>query len=395
MLHFFQYRWKMSFRALYIALSICWIASSCSNDNGAPKTRIEITHNLGSGVVYLDELLVKERKSIDSVSLIAGSSAVFLLSTEEEGFYVLRDLQGRNIVLCLAPREEVQIDWNSGSDSPIVVSGSPGSELLQEYFSLKRKDEQRIDSLGQVFRDSRSLPDFPEIRNRLDSNYYAIMASHRKKVMELIIENDTSIVSLFMLNQRIGQEVLFDEQYSFELMEQLDETLFSRFPENNHVKEHHHRVSIERQNRYNQEQALSRLKAGMQAPGIQMRDIEGRDWSFDKLTDRPTLLHFWAASDGPSRKENRALRSLHKTHKEVEFVSVSMDNSPEAWRAAVTLDGFDWTNVSELLGMDSPAGQIYLPEKKLPCYCLIDRDRRIVFRVFSIAEADSLLTSIK
>jgi len=72
-----------------------------------------------------------------------------------------------------------------------------------------------------------------------------------------------------------------------------------------------------------------------------------------------------------------------------------MDTQREAWLAAVALDGLEWTQVSELLGMESPAAIKYLPEKSLPVYVLIDSRGKIVSRVQDLETLRTALEDLK
>lgn len=364
------------------------LSSACGRPDRPAGTVVAIEDaEAHSGKVYIEELLVREIRTVDSVMLSKDASTVVDVPLDVPGFYLLRFEDGQVFTLFLEPGEKVSLRTiNEQGYQGYEVQGSPGSEILMEYFLRRSLDEQVLDSLGKVFRESRSDPDFVNIRAILDSQYYALLEQHREWAFRFILDHDTSLVSLFILNQRFGAGPVFTEEDAFGLMERLDSVLYTRFPENIHARDHHQRVNTRRREIFELELALERLAPGKPAPDLTMRDPEGREWKLGKFAGQPVLLHFWASTDALSRRDNRQLPALVAQHPWLMTVSVSMDVQREAWKAAVALDALEWTQVSELLGMDGPAARKYLPEKELPYYCLIDARGKLVFRTEDISE---------
>ncbi|MBE0641667.1 MAG: hypothetical protein IH599_06490, partial [Bacteroidales bacterium] len=324
---------------------------ACVPSDDTPGTEIIIQDKKATGgIVLLEELLVREVRTIDSLTLSPGVQASFHLSHSLPGFYLLRYGDGTVLTLFIRPGEEVHVERiHDESSYGYNVKGSPGSEVLREYFLRRSADEQVMDSLGRVFRDSRATDDFYIIREKLDSQYFALRESHREWVFRYIMDNDTSLVSLFLLNQRFGREPVYTLEDAFGLMEHLDSMLFGRYPDNVHALDHHKRVDARRRAIYEMELTLEKLMPGKPAPELMMRDITDQEWRLGQMSGQPVLLHFWASTDALSRRDNRQLPSLIDKHPWLVPVSVSMDRQQEAWKAAVKLDALSWTQVSELL----------------------------------------------
>ncbi|HRZ77955.1 MAG TPA: TlpA disulfide reductase family protein, partial [Bacteroidales bacterium] len=348
------------------------------------------------GLIILEELRVRELLPLDSQPPGPDARASFAPDPASPGFYLLRFSDGGVVSLLLSPGEQTLVTRHGkGGQWTYDVQGSPGSSLLREYFYHRADDEAILDSLGQVFRDSRSLTDFVRIREQLDSQYTLLLEGHRQWVFRFIMDHDTSLAGLFLLNQRFGNGPVFSEEDAFGLMEHLDTLLYARYKGNLHVLDHRRRVSAFRRSRFALDLAMQRLAPGRPAPALSLRDASDQDWRLSSLAGQPILLHFWASGDARSRRDNRELPSLLRTHPQVQPVSVSMDTQREAWLAAVALDGLEWTQVSELLGMESPAAIKYLPEKSLPVYVLIDSRGKIVSRVQDLETLRTALEDLK
>ncbi|MDR2147748.1 MAG: thioredoxin family protein [Tannerella sp.] len=86
-------------------------------------------------------------------------------------------------------------------------------------------------------------------------------------------------------------------------------------------------------------------RLGDSAPEIRLTDSDS-DISFANHASRYTLLHFWAAYDGNSRKENVLLWNHLKKRNlpQIKMVSVSMDSSESVFAETIKIDGLESTN---------------------------------------------------
>jgi hypothetical protein len=96
---------------------------------------------------------------------------------------------------------------------------------------------------------------------------------------------------------------------------------------------------------------------GDRAPEIELTGV-GSNISFVNNSSRYTLLHFWAAYDGNSRKQNILLWNYlkMKNSPHIKMLSVSMDSPKSVFEGTIKTDGLNSTNqMNEWQGKDSEA----------------------------------------
>ena len=130
-----------------------------------------------------------------------------------------------------------------------------------------------------------------------------------------------------------------------------------------------------------------KLIEGEVAPNFTLTKPDGNTFTVHGLPAKWKVLHFWAAQQGSSRRDNSDLVKFYLQYrpKGLEIISVALDESAAMWKQAVGLDGMIWTNGSDLKGMDSEIVRLYLV-RDLPAYFLLDAENRIVARDLSFPE---------
>lgn len=98
------------------------------------------------------------------------------------------------------------------------------------------------------------------------------------------------------------------------------------------------------------------IKIGSTAPDFTLPDKDGNLVSLSDFNDKLILVNFWASWCHFCRDENPELVSLYSEYKDkgLEIIGVSIDTSKENWLTAITEDGIEYVQVSDLLGSDSP-----------------------------------------
>jgi thiol-disulfide isomerase/thioredoxin len=106
-----------------------------------------------------------------------------------------------------------------------------------------------------------------------------------------------------------------------------------------------------------------RINSGtIAAPEIAMNTPEGKLLKLSDLRGKVVLIDFWASWCGPCRKENPNVVRLYKKYEKQGFtvLSVSLDEDPNAWKAAIQKDGLIWKNhISDLKGWESSMPMLY------------------------------------
>ncbi len=112
-----------------------------------------------------------------------------------------------------------------------------------------------------------------------------------------------------------------------------------------------------------QYQSYQQYNSGtLAAPEIALKNPSGTELRLSSLKGKVVLIDFWASWCAPCRKENPNVVRLYKQYRNqgFEVFSVSLDNDPAAWKAAIAKDGLIWPNhVSDLMGWQTPLVQSY------------------------------------
>ncbi len=153
------------------------------------------------------------------------------------------------------------------------------------------------------------------------------------------------------------------------LYELIRDSLIEKYPEDMYVKNLDQKIK-------------SALLPGSEAPEIEMRDPQGNLRRLSDLRGKVVMIDFWASWCSPCRQENPNVVRLYHKYKDKGFdiFSVSMDNTRDAWLAAIAKDGLVWPNhVSDLKGWTSSGGAAY-GIYSIPATVLIDREGKVIAR---------------
>jgi len=196
---------------------------------------------------------------------------------------------------------------------------------------------------------------------RIKSEVDALLIRYKELIIDYINKNSSSLLALIYV-----EELDIDED--FELYQTISSNLYSKYPENVYVKDLKQRV-----------EAAQKTAIGSLAPDISMPTPDGKTINLSDLRGKIVLIDFWAAWCGPCRRESPNMVKLYEEYNKhgFEIFGVSLDTEKERWTTAIEDDKLIWTQVSDLLGWDSKAQELYGFEG-IPYTVLIDKEGKII-----------------
>ncbi|MBI9033545.1 MAG: redoxin domain-containing protein [Bacteroidales bacterium] len=364
---------------LFLVVFSLMIMSSCTEKQHSVIVQGQLKGS-HSELVIISELTPQQLVNIDSTILDKDGKFHFEINSQQSGFYVIHIGRSNYIRLQIEPHDNIYIQGNLDDDlSTYTVQGSEASELLSIYNRVLSVNEKQADSLGQVFLDKRHLDDFPLIKKQIDSAYERIFNRQFYFTVDLIENNSNQLASLLLINEYFGRSPLFNENEHLKYFTLLDSILFTKYPENKHVIDHHNRVQDFLQKEKRNRLAKDRFDIGQPFPDLNLPNMDGEMQSVLNSKSELTLVYIWSSMNAQSRKQNRDLMELYQDfHKQgFEIYGISIDNNLSLWKNALKIDRIEWVSVCDGKGSNSPLIDLFALDK-LPVSFLIDRNMKIV-----------------
>jgi thiol-disulfide isomerase/thioredoxin len=120
------------------------------------------------------------------------------------------------------------------------------------------------------------------------------------------------------------------------------------------------------------------IGVGKVAPNFEFQDIKGNKYNLSTFKNRTVLLHFWSSTCGPCRVENKRIKEISETNKDIVIINVSLDINETQWKKAIEKDGLSsMINTSDLKGSNNKMAQDYYVHG-IPTHYLIDKKGLII-----------------
>jgi len=226
-----------------IVLLLLFIAS-CISEKKQDFSLVSGNLNGMSGQwLYFEELEINRIIPIDSVQVDPDDNFEIDLDISEPGFFILKTSDDNYILLLIEP--DIPITINTISNvfmDGYEAIGSEDSQLLQDFEQFMINQKQQVDSLAIELNKSKVEENYYTKKMQLDSMYLEIYNLQRDYVINFIESNPASLVSLIVINRRLGNNKILDEEEDFIYFHKLDSALLVSYPNNKHALDHHNRI---------------------------------------------------------------------------------------------------------------------------------------------------------
>jgi len=367
-------------RRIIIGLIISSILFGCGSDD---NISIRGSYPAGAGGYLQFEMLnIAEKQFIDSVKMNRKGDFRFSFNLDHPELILVKNRQEQYINLLVFPGDEIRLDIPQSSfRKGYTVTGSEESGKIRGLVQEVELTKTRLDSLLGALNEMENLEGAEA--ESLITAYREIFNDQKRANVRFIIENISSLASVYALYQRVAPDVyLFNDVKDLQYYKIVSDSVRVKYPgstlTNSLVNDVEQRLT-----EYNNIITINNLTKNRTVEtgliDLVIEDVNGNEQSLRGLDGKVVLLNFWASWNSESRTANRRLIELYNEYhdKGFEIYSVAMENDRNTWRGTVDFEEFPWINVSELTYPNSYAATVYNVQS-IPANYLIDREGNIV-----------------
>lgn len=331
--------------------------------------------------IVLNKVDVDRLIFVDSARLGGNGSFKFRVKATSPDFYQIGYSDSDFITLLAGPGEKINLTFKGKTTSgDYEVSGSKGSEDVRVLDLRLASGKRKLDSLRTVYSNIPANADTESEKSRLEDEFTAILQDLRKKNIEYIVTNPSSMASLKAVYQRIDENtyVLYDPR-DLQYLKIVSDSLGRHYPGSKNVRALAEDVKKE----MNQLVARQIQNIAGNSPEAELDpnllDVNGKRIALSSLRGKIVLLTFWSVNSRESLAENIQLKEFYKMYKGkgFEIYQINIDENEERWKQAVSFDELPWISTRE----DDPQvleNVRLFNVQSVPANYLFDRDGNII-----------------
>ena len=368
----------MAKRFILFLSVIAVVLGSCSKQQNQFTISGTITHAEGD-TIYLEELHTTTLKPIAKVQIDKKGQFKFKGETSIPTFYLLKLSDHNFITLLVDSAEQVVVKADAANFyREYIVSGSKGSEQVQQLDSKLKQTRSKLDSLQSLSNVYQGNPEYDNMHPKWAVQYDQIVEDQVEFSTNFVRENPFSMASVLALYQKLDNN---DPNYiirDLQLMRTAASALYSIYPKSEQVQALYNNTL-----QYVRQEKAARVRKiieeqGQNSPDIVLPDPGGKEIALSSLRGKAVLVQFWAAVDRNSRIQNPVLVDLYKKYKSkgFEIYQVSVDQNRAEWVDAIDNDKLTWINVGDMNGSSLALGHYNV--QSIPYNYLLDKEGAIV-----------------
>ena len=370
-------------KKLLLLSATALVAFSCGQKN---KAHISGTFSgISKDTIYLEMLTTTGRTVVDSTVTNQQGNYRFTVSPPVAAptFYNIVYKQS-SIPVIVSPGEKVKVNSLCDLGRNYTVEGSDDSKLLKEFNTMYSNGVRSLDSLANLYSETRPTPDNDARRTALLREYTQRYVKIKREHIAFIVKNASSMAAVYALYQRLpNDEALFNANDDRVYYRMVADSLADKYPASPHV------IALLRDVKTQDDaaalaQQVSRQQAetaGLNHPEITLQDMFGKDHKLSELKNKAILLTFWSVTDPKGPAMNNEMKELYKefSGKGFDIYQVSLDSDKASWILAVQAQKLPWTNVIDPNGFTGLPAMSY-NVAATPVNFLIDRRGNITGR---------------
>ncbi len=337
-------------------------------------------------VIYLTRVDVDKPVIIDSSKISKKGKFSFKVRASEPDFYQLEYSDSDFVNLLAEPGEKINLEFKEDKlFGDYSITGSKGSEQVK-MLDLRLADTKRkLDSLRNIYEKAAKEPGFEERGPELESQFNSLIKEQRKKNIEFIIGNISSMASIKALYQKIDDDMyVLYEPRDLQYLKIVADSLVHFYPGSKHVQALARDLSKEMNRMYTQQiqQMADTIPETKLDPDL--KDINGNRIALSSLRGKYVLVTFWSVTSKDCIADNLQLKEFYRRYNRYgfEIYQINLDQSEEDWKRAVRFDELPWINTRE----DDPLNPVnarLFNVKSLPANYLFDKKGQIIaFNLF-------------